>query len=741
MMLSRSGLSIRKLIPNRRLSDEDLGGAELRKDDSLLVSWTEQDGGANPYAANRRSSRKKRAPTPIIATSPLTHSDILRPLPPLPSETPRSSASSSCRCDLHARCDCPLLNLKRRSPLYSIPPKEASEDPTLLSCVNSTDPDDSLTHHIPKSRFNSFSDAKSKEEVTKAFSPTEQDKEETLKDQQAEGTLSQELSNDVRQFMQEAEDAFKVIGASLSEVHVSKAAVFQTTKASSLDVPHDIEPPPPTPPPKETPVPLSKTPSTKALSMFSSSPKSSPKDNSPARTPKRKNSKKSKRTRSMRPTRKSTAPKQAVKSGPRWTLTENVSELLTGKLFHRIEADEMLTPDQIEAFKQQRITKLQVEKMAEALEQELVGSIESLYLDDLPSRVESPGVKTDITTTQAEEKPAIAFSEDVVRRDFLFERQHKNYTPPIPPRRRSAFHKSNTPPITSSRHVRSSSRRIMTELPIIPETSITPRTSGDSYSSNESIDSLGNSSTSEYVYLESPRFSLIHPGFQHGPIRLSKCDLLPDMKLAHDENLDWTAFQMAISGGAGDLFSDSDDALCQWEQEDIADITEWWDSWHFESTGELVTRDYEASSPTSTLSGDEIPDLSYSELESDNPNSPHLKGRDPKRKTGAPGLQLDLGFTKDKKPMPTHYLTHKRCDTNDTWRQDNEMKQSMVNRQSVNSLPPSPMLDLRVIRSESGDDLDVVPMGYNLGHDLGDFLKWEAEHAFAGDFNSPSGLM
>ncbi|KAI0810368.1 hypothetical protein GGR55DRAFT_136168 [Xylaria sp. FL0064] len=733
-MLSRSGLSIRKLIPNRRLSDEDLGGADLRKEESLLVSWADQDGGGNPYAANRRSSRKKRAPTPIIATSPLTHSDILRPLPPLPSETPRSSASSSCRCDIHARCDCPLLNLKRRSPLYSISPKEASEDPTLLSCVNSTDPDDSLIQHIPKSRFNSFINAQNKE-VTKAFSPTEQDKEETSKDQQVEGTLSQELSNDVRQFMQEAEDAFKVIGATLSEVPVSQAAVFQPTKASSLDVPHDIEPPPPTPPPKETPAAsLSKTPPSKPLSMFSSSPKSPPKDNSPARAPKRKNSKKSKRTRSMRPTRKPTAPKLAVKSGPRWTLTENVSELLTGKLFHKIEADEMLTPDQIEAFKQQRITKLQVEKMAEALEQELVGSIDSLYLNQLLSRVESAGVKTDMKT-QAEEKPAIEFSEDVVRRDFSFKKEPINNTPPIPPRHRPAFHKSSTSSLTSSRHVRSSSRRIMTELPIIPETNITPRTSEDLYSSNESLESLGNISTSEYVYYESPRFSLIHPGIQHGPIRISKCDLLPDMKLSHDENLDWTAFQMAISGGAGDLISDSDDALHQREKEDIADMAEWWDSWHFESTGELVTRDYEASSPTSTLSGDEIPDLSYSELESDNPNSPHLKGRDAQRKTGAPGLQLDLGFTKNKKRMSTHFLANSQCDTNDTWGQDSEMKQSMVNRESVNSLPPSPMLDLRVIRSESGDDLDVVPMGYNLGHDLGDFLKWEAEHAFAGDFN------
>ncbi|KAI6366745.1 hypothetical protein MCOR25_005107 [Pyricularia grisea] len=51
---------------------------------------------------------------------------------------------------------------------------------------------------------------------------------------------------------------------------------------------------------------------------------------------------------------------------------------------------------------------------------------------------------------------------------------------------------------------------------------------------------------------------------------------------------------------------------------------------------------------------------------------------------------------------------------------------------SVGSMPQSPMLDLVVSRAVTGEDY-VVPMGYNLGHDLGDFLKWEAENvSFAG---------
>jgi len=210
------------------------------------------------------------------------------------------------------------------------------------------------------------------------------------------------------------------------------------------------------------------------------------------------------------------------------------------------------------------------------------------------------------------------------------------------------------------------------------------------------------------------------------------------MKLGADDGLDWTAFQMAILGGAGDWFSDSDDTLRRREAEDIADIREWWDSWHFESTGDLLTHDYGASSPTSTLSGDEIPDISYNEIESDTPYRPHHIWQEVPHKSGAKGLQLDLDHAKGKR-TPSHYFPGALV-MDDRWRRDSEQKQ-VINRESTNSLPPSPMLDLRVIRSDDGDDLDVVPMGYNLGHDLGDFLKWEAEHAYAGDFNSPSGIM
>ena len=54
-------------------------------------------------------------------------------------------------------------------------------------------------------------------------------------------------------------------------------------------------------------------------------------------------------------------------------------------------------------------------------------------------------------------------------------------------------------------------------------------------------------------------------------------------------------------------------------------------------------------------------------------------------------------------------------------------------REGVDSLPQSPMLDLVMTTAVDGSK-EFVPMGYNLGHDLGDFLKWESENVYATAF-------
>ncbi|CCC06000.1 hypothetical protein SMACR_00216 [Sordaria macrospora] len=69
-----------------------------------------------------------------------------------------------------------------------------------------------------------------------------------------------------------------------------------------------------------------------------------------------------------------------------------------------------------------------------------------------------------------------------------------------------------------------------------------------------------------------------------------------------------------------------------------------------------------------------------------------------------------------------------------TWRQGEQQgprHRRNESQESIKSLPQSPALNMVVSRDVNGQEY-VIPMGFNLDHDLGDFLKWEAEHVAFG---------
>ncbi|OTB04483.1 hypothetical protein M426DRAFT_11633 [Hypoxylon sp. CI-4A] len=490
---------------------------------------------------------------------------------------------------------------------------------------------------------------------------------------------------------------------------------------------------------------------------------------------KRKKSKsKAGKTKSMKPQRKpaaantTTTKSAAARSGPRWGLSENVmTELFSGKFFGRVEVDEMLTPSQLEAYKLRRMSIMQsaersstssssaAEKSTETLDTECSDTpVEPFHLDDLPSRIGSAGVDLVDVETPIAEKRATSLLEAVVRRDFAsepHEEEHNNNDNNNNNNSSSSNNSNNnsstiseaaqtdigeepaeygsatfpTPPMRHPARYNRRSRK--TSLPSIPETTAvsTPQDAifgGQAFTSSRDI-----VADSNYVFLQSSPCSVTTPRFRHGPIRLAKCGLIADLKVGADEGLDWTAFQMAISGGAGDWLSESDDTIRRREAEEVDELGDWFDSWNFSNAGGLVTsRDFvvvDMPSPTSSASGEDYSDLSCAEVEGDNAQYsyeeewPQLRPRaNGHRLDAMSGLEIDTS-----KMLPDE--------------EDDDDNHAFTGRESYASLPQSPMLDLRVVRTPDGDDVDVVPMGYNLGHDLGDFLKWEAEHAYAGDFN------
>lgn len=587
----------------------------------------------------------------------------------------------------------------------------------------------------------------------------------------------------------------------------------------------------------------------------------------------------------------STAQRQqnSYRSLSRWNLkADNVTEKLfngpRGRFgFHKIEADEVVTPGQVQQYRQSRIAKAQAEAQAETKRsnsneslRSTAGSVggavsdgnsvntpvEPFHLQDLPSRIGNANlgvlspvaeVLTPKSSTFDLDKvsswkstPAEPKTPTTATRQPQQEQTPLATPPPTPPQPSpnacaaffqpspgaspeedtTTFFKSHSfpdPPVKEAAqrltHKRgnSSSSRIPI-LPTIPEVRITSPPSHDGYpkpqtgrrpsemhmdrpSSRPSpTDTPNFEEDDEYLFFKSAPFSLTTPFFEHGRIRLAKADLVNagtinslESKLlsSPDETLDWTAFQMAILGGAGDFFSDPSDFCARDAEEELVDdLCDWLEGFGFPTNamGALVKTEEKAPTmcpimpytPThvsvinppgsgsrsfhdpsrshsinhivngsnSSCSGSARSSGEVSEgvqemlQEQSMPipiNSEHPSGfwnarpfdaarfytgggikrwtleGHPKRYQG-PGIDVDKANILQRgspKPLPEGV-------------EGGRVKL----REGVDSLPQSPMLDLVMTTGVDGSK-EYVPMGYNLGHDLGDFLKWESENVYA----------
>jgi hypothetical protein len=441
----------------------------------------------------------------------------------------------------------------------------------------------------------------------------------------------------------------------------------------------------------------------------------------------------------MKPQRKPQAIKQAARNSSRWTLGENVTELFSGKLFHKVEADEMLTPNQIEAYKLRRLSKLRVqaETSSETLHtfdtESTDTPIEPFHMDDLPSRIGFSGVKLTASTPDEDKGPS--FFNDVVKRDFSLERTDDELltgeasrgpvtSAPTSLEDPAAFRNMIS---TTQQSMRNPGRYMFRKIPELPTISETAPQDDELFLTSDMNRSQNSLADADYVFLTSSPHTLTAPRFRHGRIRLAKSDLYPDPMLGADDGLDWTAFQMAILGGAGDYYNDSEHTIREQETEDIEALRDWWDDWNFKSCGTLVRHEEELPSPTSTLSGDDSGDNLYSEIGNDNPYSASHRWSCRKRQAAKKGRTLELDLTKRACRHGSDKLYNgggiKKWSTSG-------LTDGLLGRESLLSMPQSPMMDVQVVQSDSGD-VDYVPMGYNLSHDLGDFLTWEAEHVYS----------
>lgn len=231
----------------------------------------------------------------------------------------------------------------------------------------------------------------------------------------------------------------------------------------------------------------------------------------------------------------------------------------------------------------------------------------------------------------------------------------------------------------------------------------------------------------DHILLPSTSYTLNAPYIKHGHIRIEKHDRDYSLFSPVEERLDWTAFQMAILGtediGGGDWRRD-------WEAEadenEVDGIVDWWGEFGFDGYGSLEK--FKSNSPPTPPVV-----LAKSTFSPPKPRKAHIASYTRQRKprtwktSNSPRTNyIDLAM------LPTHHGRSQSSprtplDVNMPKRYELQVTtQSVPNgrRVSVASLPPSPMLAL----DQNGDTDARIPMGYNLGHDLGDFLRWEAEH-------------
>lgn len=735
-MLSRSNFSIRRLISHRRPRNtgEDEASFLLEQDERGTPKAAAQQHKVWSWMTPKQSPTK--CPEPIIIVRSTEDIHRINHLPPLP-DTPFSSKSSLCSCEYHiagqawprqlgsspALCPVPSkVDLGRRS---TSPASILRDDGRLSHQLSQTTEEENITLPMTAESMVDHSEALSPlPGVESGLGPRAQ----KLKGIEAQEKEVGQCSDNVQRLIRETDEAFGSVGNAIAQAKLDPEP-FRIIEKPSLD--HPIRSP-----------------------VFQQSSPRNPRRaaaltlKSPTRTgsiskPKREGPQKSRRR-----------PRPAIREIPKWT--NNAKELFNIRLFGRIEADEMLPLTRLEEIRLSRSSLLHPKRSTETLRTiETDGSetpIEPFHLQDLPSRIGAAGVSLSVPspieedrtprssgidsegagtdcpseardneenkgTTSSAKTEMISNKDTIACRDISF---------PAPPARNPLrLARGQHPP-----------------LPAIPEVMVTsPENPLLSPSSDPAT-----SKNEVFMFLPCNPYTLTVPTFRHGPIRLAKADLAITYSSSNlavaalDETLDWTAFQMAILGGAGDFFGEATDysRRSDGDVDEVDDLCDWFESFGFENHGLLIgervtpssspggakrrSRNSRASAASAkrTDAGEGLP----IPVEHEHPHGFWNQGQfDASRFYNARGFGIRRWAMEG---HPKRYEKSLNLDAGG----------GQGRRASVHSLPQSPMMDLVVNKDSDGKGF-IVPMGFNLGHDLGDFLKWEAEHVCAPGFYGP----
>ncbi|KUJ24237.1 uncharacterized protein LY89DRAFT_15720 [Mollisia scopiformis] len=750
MMLQKTSFRIKRFITQRRnQSTPDLGVNydEARFSDLKLS-----------ISSPKRLSWLSEAPsTEVIALRRTNSNTTVRSHHIHQSGTAHSSSSSLCSCDCNEN-PVPIEQSLSRVKSATVRPEILYLPPALPT--NASDDAKSWRLIFPESLPRSSSlTAASKIRIATPpslppiiaadlFETATYDHDNDRTPTQSVKYISQpdmeDFSNNVEQLIRETDEAFKAVGTALADAKAATQEWYDTKStlvAPKLSISRGIMRK------SRSPVPASPT---------ARSPIAKIKPTPLAATGKAKRHRKSKSNLFNRASGSTPPPLPVQSDTPaRWTLndvTANMVDVFSGRRF-RLEADEMLTPMRIQKLKEQVAAEEERRKSAESSrsstsyetdgDDDFGTPTDPFYLDTFgktggSKEAASPPPPPPAFTSPRPPPPVTQVNKSVATASTssASSKDSELTTPVAPPQAKAGMifndYSFPAPPLPPKNPRRPSAVPL---LPTISEVSPLNLSPTQFFAQSGSVAEVVEKPRSP-ILLPSTNFSMLSPLFKHGSIRIERI-LKPrkDKSLSPDEEgLDWVAFQMAISGNmdeySHDVRSDS-----EWELDEVEhdEIEAWWNSLGLELGG------LQSSLPMDVKSA-------VVEIRKSKP----LPIRNDLREKRADGIykaaeeqliktwRAEIDTNKIVEEVPREEVDTNKFVINERPRAAAPRLMPPpvieVRRPSVaESMPDSPMLDLgRVSPLKDGD---IIPMGFNLGHDLGDFLQWETNHVqmFMGD--------
>jgi hypothetical protein len=296
----------------------------------------------------------------------------------------------------------------------------------------------------------------------------------------------------------------------------------------------------------------------------------------------------------------------------RWDLTEHFSGLMNKAGFSRVEADEMLSPWQIEEYKIRKLANMPphpTRAPSHKRSKSLPVNNRTSRSGPSPMAPERDALDLKVQPTAGKGFPKVSILDDLIVEDFSLpesaaeERHPWHFRGPLPMSEEDDNGRQHIIAglYPARRSTQSLTRRQDKALPSIPEAPPVDQVEAEPSPGPNVKPAHEADESGELQILQATSPSRAIPLFSHGSIQVPRPGSYHSV-VAGTNGRSWTALASEVSRS---LDESMDEGQRKRELEEIDDICEWWSGWHFEGPGDLVRHGHDTNSCASSCSGDE----------------------------------------------------------------------------------------------------------------------------------------